>query len=47
VITPSILESWFGTSSELRGAGAIQTLVVAIAMIVLVASSAASRSPVD
>jgi iron(III) transport system permease protein len=38
VITPSIVESWFGTSSELTAAMAlIQTLVVAIAMIVLVA----------
>ena len=37
VITPSIVESWFGTSSELTAAMAlIQTLVVAIAMIVLV-----------
>jgi iron(III) transport system permease protein len=37
VITPSIVESWFGTSSELTAALAlIQTLVVAIAMIVLV-----------
>jgi iron(III) transport system permease protein len=38
VITPSIVESWFGTSSELTAALAlIQTLVVAIAMIVLIA----------
>jgi iron(III) transport system permease protein len=38
VITPSIVESWFGTSSELTAAMAlIQTLVVAMAMIVLVA----------
>jgi iron(III) transport system permease protein len=38
VITPSIVESWFGTSSELTAALAlIQTLVVAIAMVVLVA----------
>ena len=37
VITPSIVESWFGTSSELTAALAlIQTLVIAIAMIVLV-----------
>jgi iron(III) transport system permease protein len=37
VITPSIVESWFGTSSELTAALAlIQTLVVALAMIVLV-----------
>src|SRR4051794_8219961 len=36
VITPSIVESWFGTSSELTAALAlIQTLVVAAAMIVL------------
>jgi iron(III) transport system permease protein len=38
VITPSIVESWFGTSSELTATLALmQTLVVAIAMIVLVA----------
>jgi iron(III) transport system permease protein len=38
VITPSIVESWFGTSSELTAALAlIQTLVVACAMVVLVA----------
>jgi len=38
VITPSIVESWFGTSSELTATLAlIQTLVVAIAMVVLVA----------
>lgn len=38
VITPAIVESWFGTSSELTATLAlIQTLVVAIAMIVLVA----------
>ena len=38
VITPSIVESWFGTSSELTAALAlIQTLVVALAMIVLIA----------
>jgi iron(III) transport system permease protein len=37
VITPSIVESWFSTSSELTAALAlIQTLVVALAMIVLV-----------
>jgi iron(III) transport system permease protein len=37
VITPSIVESWFGTSSELTATLAlIQTLAVAIAMIVLV-----------
>jgi iron(III) transport system permease protein len=37
VITPSIVESWFGTSSELTAALAlIQTLVVALAIIVLV-----------
>jgi iron(III) transport system permease protein len=36
VITPSIVESWFGTSSELTAAMAlIQTLVVAFAMIAL------------
>ena len=38
VITPSIVEFWFGTSSELTATLAlIQTLVVAVAMIVLVA----------
>jgi len=38
VITPSIVESWFGTSTELTAAMAlIQTLVVACAMVVLVA----------
>jgi iron(III) transport system permease protein len=38
VITPSIVESWFGTSSELTAALAlIQTLVVAIAVTILVA----------
>src|ERR1700736_6512516 len=38
VITPSIVESWFGTSSELTAALAlIQTLVVSIAMIVHIA----------
>lgn len=38
VITPSIVESWFGTSSELTAALAlIQTLVVACAVAVLVA----------
>jgi iron(III) transport system permease protein len=38
VITPSIVESWFGTSTELTAALAlIQTLVVACAMVVLVA----------
>src|SRR3954468_22101139 len=38
VITPSIVESWFGTASELTATLAlIQTLVVAVAMIVLVA----------
>src|SRR5262249_16358897 len=38
VITPSTVESWFGTSSELSAALAlIQTLVVALAIIVLVA----------
>src|SRR6266702_294657 len=37
VITPSIVESWFGTSTELTAAMAlIQTLVVACAMIILV-----------
>ncbi len=37
VITPSIVESWFGTASELTATLAlIQTLVVAVAMIVLV-----------
>ncbi len=38
VITPSIVESWFGTSSELTATLAlVQTLVVAIAVIVMVA----------
>ncbi|MGI8525055.1 MAG: ABC transporter permease [Pseudolabrys sp.] len=38
VITPSIVESWFGTSTELTATLAlIQTLVVAVAMIVMVA----------
>jgi iron(III) transport system permease protein len=38
VITPSIVESWFGTSSELTAALAlIQTLLVALAIIVLIA----------
>jgi iron(III) transport system permease protein len=37
VITPSIVESWFATSSELTAAMAlIQTLVVAIAVILLI-----------
>ena len=36
VITPSIVESWFGTSSELTAAMAlIQTAVVAVAMVAL------------
>ncbi len=49
VITPSIVESWFGTSSELTAAMAlIQTLVVAIAMIVLVAvTRRVGAHPVD
>jgi iron(III) transport system permease protein len=49
VITPSIVESWFGTSSELTSALAlIQTLVVAIAMIVLVAvTRRVGAHPVD
>jgi iron(III) transport system permease protein len=38
VITPSIVESWFATSTELTAAMALlQTLVVALAMVVLVA----------
>lgn len=38
VITPAIVESWFGTSSELTATLAlVQTLVVAVAMVVLVA----------
>ena len=38
VITPSIVESWFATSTELTAAMALlQTLVVALAMIVLIA----------
>ena len=37
VITPAIVESWFGTASELTATLAlIQTGVVAVAMIVLV-----------
>jgi iron(III) transport system permease protein len=37
VITPSIVESWFGTASELTATLAlIQTLVVAAAVLVLV-----------
>ncbi|HTE99971.1 MAG TPA: iron ABC transporter permease [Bradyrhizobium sp.] len=49
VITPSIVESWFGTSSELTAALAlIQTLVIAIAMIVLVAvTRRVGAHPVD
>jgi iron(III) transport system permease protein len=49
VITPSIVESWFGTSSELTAALAlIQTLVVALAMIVLVAvTRRVGAHPVD
>jgi len=49
VITPSIVESWFGTSSELTAALAlIQTLVVAIAMIVLIAvTRRVAAQPVD
>jgi iron(III) transport system permease protein len=49
VITPSIVESWFGTSSELTATLAlIQTLVVAIAMIVLVAlTRRIAAQPVD
>jgi iron(III) transport system permease protein len=36
VITPSIVESWFGTSSELTATLAlIQTLVIGLAMVVL------------
>jgi iron(III) transport system permease protein len=38
VITPSIVESWFGTASELTATLAlIQTLVIAVAMILLIA----------
>jgi iron(III) transport system permease protein len=49
VITPSIVESWFATSSELTAALAlIQTLVVALAMIVLVAvTRRIGAQPVD
>jgi iron(III) transport system permease protein len=37
VITPSIVESWFGTASELTATLAlIQTLVVAVAVLVMV-----------
>jgi iron(III) transport system permease protein len=49
VITPSIVESWFGTSSELTAALAlIQTLVVAVAMVALVAlTRRVGAHPVD
>jgi iron(III) transport system permease protein len=49
VITPAIVESWFGTSSELTATLAlIQTLVVAIAMIVLVVvTRRIAAQPVD
>src|ERR1700709_947159 len=49
VITPSIVESWFSTSSELTAALAlIQTLVFPLAMIVLVAvTGRAGAHPVD
>ena len=49
VITPSIVELWFGTSSELTATLALmQTLVVAIAMIVLVAvTRRVGAQPVD
>jgi iron(III) transport system permease protein len=49
VITPAIVESWFSTSSELTATLAlIQTLVVAIAMIVLVAlTRRVATQPVD
>ena len=37
VITPAIVESWFGTSTELTATLAlVQTLVIAVAMVVLV-----------
>jgi iron(III) transport system permease protein len=40
VITPSIVESWFATASELTATLAlIQTLVIAAAMIVLIAAT--------
>jgi iron(III) transport system permease protein len=49
VITPAIVESWFGTSSELTATLAlIQTLVVAAAMIVLVVMTRRiAAQPVD
>jgi iron(III) transport system permease protein len=49
VITPSIVESWFGTSSELTATLAlIQTMVVAIAMVVLVTlTRRVAAQPVD
>jgi iron(III) transport system permease protein len=49
VITPSIVESWFATSSELTATLAlIQTLVVALAIIVLVAvTRRVSAQPLD
>jgi iron(III) transport system permease protein len=38
VVTPTIVESWFATSAELTAAMAlIQTLVIAIAMVVFLA----------
>jgi iron(III) transport system permease protein len=49
VITPSIVESWFGTASELTATLAlIQTLVVAVAMVVLVlVTRRLAAQPVD
>ena len=49
VITPAIVESWFGTASELTATLAlIQTLVVAAAMIVLVlVTRRLAAEPVD
>jgi iron(III) transport system permease protein len=49
VITPSIVESWFGTSSELTATLAlIQTMAVAIAMVVLVTlTRRVAAQPVD
>jgi iron(III) transport system permease protein len=49
VITPSIVESWFGTASELTATLAlIQTLVVAAAMLVLVlVTRRLAAQPVD
>jgi iron(III) transport system permease protein len=47
VITPAIVESWFSTSSELTAAMAVlQTLAVAIALIILFAAARRATQPV-